>query len=340
MKLDKGMLGKDINIAKNEGLFVGYNNELVGDILKKYFCVKRREDILLGKVLNQFGYTKDDNILLTNVVYKENEVIIDYSVNGVCNEDNKIIIKFDNLIYNYRLIVSNEDSDISCQVSVFNRRNVKFRVAEINEKTNGGKIYSREYNTYCARYKIVDYDIEVELYLGIEIPNAGYVNPPIFVIEKEKELENYLKNIDVSKGLENIYKDVVNYFSDIFKYLDIKLSIRELNNLVNEHNRFDPIVTDKIHVKNGVCEEFMVTRGNKCIIIDKDGNAVCRYKDEFVDVVTTVNEYDKATYSISAGNEIVLREGIFIHGLQTYEESIDEIDEVKEKILRLVPKKY
>ena len=94
-----------------------------------------------------------------------------------------------------------------------------------------------------------------------------------------------------------------------------------------------------IRVKNGVCEQFMVTRGNKCVSIDKDGNAVCRYNDEFVEVVTSINEFDGASYSVKSSNEIVLREEVFIHGMQGLEEAIDEIDEVKEKALRLIPKK-
>ena len=332
MEFNKEILGKYINIAKNEGPIVRYKYDVTDQILKKFFCIKRNTDRVLGKVLAQFGYTKNDMIYLTDILYKENNIVINYEVNGREEKDNKITIEYSDLIYKYRMVISDKDRDVSCKVYIFGRKNIEFIISEIVEKLDNGGIYSREYSSYSAKYKIVVNNREIELYLGINIRIDDYFDRYILKLEKETELESYLKNIDGTLSLENIYKDIVGYIGDIFKYLDIVLNIKSLD------NKFAPVVTDKISVKNGECIQFMVTRGNRCINIDKDGNCISEYKDEDTSVVTAIED-EKATYSISSANQIKLREQAFIHGVNGYEDAINEIDDVKSKILELVPKK-
>lgn len=154
----------------------------------------------------------------------------------------------------------------------------------------------------------------------------------ILALEKENELESYLKNLDVSLGLEDIYKDIISYIGDGIKYVDIKLSIKAIN------NKFDNEITDMINVIDGECVLFMITRGNRCISIDKDGNCVSKYMDEFGTVVTTIED-DKATYSISLVNEMLLVEKAFVYGVDEFVNSFNEINDTKNRVLELVPKK-
>ena len=338
MELNKNVIGKNINIAKIDGPVVGFKYDITDKILKKFFCVKRNTNVVLGKVLAQFGYTRNDFIYLTDILYKDNNIIISYDVNGKKDKNNKINIEYSDLIYKYKIGFNEDNKEVFCKVVVFDRRNINFNVSQIKEKLDNGNVYYREYNPYYAVYKVVVNNIEVELNIKTKLFDE-YGTENILILEKEQELENYIKNIDISKGIENIYKDIVGYIGDVLKYLDIKICITELDKKIGDDNKLEPVVTDMICVKNGVCEQFMVTRGNKSVSIDKDGNAVCRYNDEFVEVTTLINEYDGASYNIKSSNEIVLREQVFIHGVQGLENAIDEIDEVKERVLRLIPKK-
>ena len=105
IKLNKDILGKNINIVKNDGPLISYRYNTVEEVLKKYFCVKKNAYVLLGKVLSQFGYAKSDTIELTNMLYKDNRVVIDYEVNGSRNEYNKITIVFDKFIFKFNAFI-------------------------------------------------------------------------------------------------------------------------------------------------------------------------------------------------------------------------------------------
>ena len=330
MELNKDLTGKYINIVKNEGPMVDYKHDIVGQLLKKFFCIKRKEDIVLGKVLAQFGYKKNDIVSLTDVLYKDNSVIIGYMVNGKDN-GNKIILEFDNLIFQYNMIISDKDKDITCKITVFNKKNIEFKISKVVEKLDNGKIYLREYSPYSAKYKVIVDNREIGLYLGIKKYDEFYERN-MLLLDTENKIENYLKNIDLFKGLEDIYKDIISYIGTSVKCAEIKLNIKSLD------DKLKPVVTDMISIKNGICEEFMITRDNRCISIDKEGNCISKYNADNSTVVTRINE-DGVSYTINASNEILLKEKAFIYGVNEYENAINEINDTKKRVLELVPKK-
>ena len=325
MEINNNMLGKYVNIADNIGSLVNYKDDRIDQVLRKFFCVKRKTNDIMGKVFNQLGYKFYDTINMTNIIYNDDDIIIKYEVNGKYDINNQIIIKFSDLIFQYKMVFCDKDKDIVLNVTVFNRKDIELRVSKIIEKLDNCNIYSREYNRYYAKYGIVVNNKLIELYLGIKYYEDDYRDRYMLILDNEIELENYLKNIDLSLGIEDIYNDISNYIGDSSKYVDIKLGIKSLDK---------NLVTDKIIVKNGKCINFMITNGNRCISVDEFGNCVSKYSDDLVDIVTNVNS-DNASYTISAKNVSLLREQAFVHGIDEYESGMGYIALVKKRVMKL-----
>lgn len=339
MIVNKDNLGKVINVGKNEYPIVNYRYQDIDGILKRFFCVKRNTDKVLGKVLSQFGFTKNDMITLTSIIYEDDNITFNYMVNGVEDKNNKIILEYADLIYKYRMMVSDKDRDITCKVTAFHHKNISFNVTKIEERLNNGIVYSREYNVYSSVYRVRVNDIELELCLKNKIKDS--YSERMLILEKELELENYLKNISLPNSIDTLYKDIAKYLGDVSEYSNLSLKIRVTSKEIDGNSRLVDVVkvTDMISLRNGVCDEFKITRGNRCITLDRDGNSTSEYRDEFCDITTIQKDFDKATYSISASNDIVLREELFIHGVNEYEMALDEIDNTKKLVREMFPRK-
>lgn len=327
MNIDKSLFGKTIEVGKNKGPLIIYNNEDIDMILKDFFKVSGNVKVVLGKVLSLYGFDQGDLIELKNIRKGNNGYVFNYVVNGNTAKDNIICLKRDNLIFKNSIIVCDKDKKIEVRLFVYNRRSIRVIPMEIEEKLDDGRIYSRTYGYDDALYRIRINDTEVKL--GLTLKKKYYNEDNMLYIDNDNEIENYFKNIDLSLGIDALYKDIAKYLGDVSLYTNISLIITKLG----KENK----ITDKIDLKYGECEYFMMTRGNKCVSIDKDGNCISKYSDDYGTVVTTLDN-DGATYSISGKNYLLLREHIFIQGINGYEDAIDEIVDVKNKILKLVPK--
>lgn len=332
MNIDKSLFGKTIEVGKNKYPKIIYGGRDIDFVLKEFFKSSVNVGKLFGKILTLYGFTKDDVIELRNVRECSNGFVFDYIVNGIEDKDNIICLKYDNLIFKNSIIVSDKDKSIGTRPSVYSRRSIRVIPVEKEEKLDNGKIYSRSYGYYDAVYTIRINDIEIKLELTLK--KKYYDEDTMLYIDNDLDIENYFKNIDLSLGIDDLYKDISKYLGDVSLYTNIDLRITKLSNDINKEDN----ITDMICLNYGECVQFMMTRGNKCVSIDKDGNCISKYNDNNGTIVTTLNN-DNATYSISGKNYLLLREQIFIYGVNGYENAIDEIVDAKNKILELVPKK-
>lgn len=221
-------------------------------------------------ILKDLGFTKDDTVYLYGAV-KNMEYL--YSVNE------KTISDENQMRFNYGLflestpyiVVKNNDEEIKyhCVKSEIAEDEVWFEKYHYVKKYSDNRKYTRHYSMYGYYSSIVKdgYKLNVSLYDGVSV----YDNEDIKIIQSEKELEEYLVNLEFPVKIDEVYKRIYEIIGqEIDKYLTLKIEVSNeiyTNNDLRKYN-----TTDIIKLDNGELVEFGMTMDNRTIFIDKDDN--------------------------------------------------------------------
>ena len=207
-----------------------------------------------------------------------------------------------------------------CECSATSGNDIRVTIKKIVEKIDGYKIFTRRYGYSDSDYVINVFSDEIKLCLR-KYNDNDYKE--LMIIDDDKNIEEYFKNIDFNISIDKLYKDLEGYLGNIDCYNEIRLEINKIRN-----NK--KINTDLLLLRKGVCCEFMITRDNRCIYLNNNGEWSYNYIDRFYRV-SSVGKNDKdITYSINADNDSILK--YYIDTKVRVEDVVEEVDDTKKLV--------
>ena len=318
MNIDKESLVKGINLSDREYPTVVIKDREISRELKGFLGRRFSIEMIFGQILSQFGFNKEDLIVLKNMEYNRgmNAAKFEYSVNLVNDSDNKMILDY----CLRQLIICSKNMDVVCECSVTSKNDIRVYLKKIVEKINSFKTYTREYGYTYSKYSIKNGNDEISLTLGKENDNDY---KELMCIDNDLEIEEYFKNMGCNYDIDKMYKDIEGYLGNIDSYKNIKLEINKIRN-----NKV--INTGLLVLENGVCKEFMITRNDRCIYLNSNGEWSYNFNGRFY-TVSSLGKYDKnITYSINADNDEILK---YVMDTKGYvEDVVSDVDDTKKLV--------
>lgn len=240
-------------------------------------------------ILKDLGFTKDDTVYL----YRDFMSFL-YSVNeNVINSDNKMFLNHGYLFEAPpSIVIKNVDEDIKyhCAKSEIPEDSVWFDKYHHVKRYPGNREYTRRYSMYGYYGSIVkdDYKLDISLYDGVYV----YCDDDIKMLEREKELEEYLVSLDFPVKIDEVYKNVCEIIgNEIDKYLTVKIEVSKRMDSNSNYKKYN--ITDIIQLNEGELEKFGMSVDNKTIFVDSDNN--WSYK-------ITKDDDKTISYSLSSSN--------------------------------------
>lgn len=318
MNINKDSLLKGINLSGVDYPTVVIKDREISRELKGFLGRRFSVEVIFGQILSQLGFDKNSEIVLKNMIYSRgtNSTKFRYLVNSVEDYDNKIIFN-----YCFRhMVVSNKNMDITCECSVTNKNDVRVYLKKIEEKINGYTTYTREYGYTYSKYSINVGGNEISLILGKENDNDY---KELMCIGNDKEIEEYFKNLKFNFDIDKIYKDIEEYLGNIDDYKNIRL---EINNKIDNK----VVNTDLLVLENGICKEFKITRNDRCVYLNSNGEWSYNFNGRFYTISSLGKNDGKINYSVNADNDSVLK-----HVMNTKDYVTDvseEVDDTKKLV--------
>lgn len=330
MNIEKLKLGEINNLSNLEHPIIAIKDKKIEKELKEFLGVRRNVKDIFGKILSQLGFKSDDIIYLKDISCDnfDNKVIFEYSVNFVNDSSNKIILNFGDLESLYSLIIIDKNNVVKCGCSV-SKKDIRLKINRIEERLDNGRVYTRSYDWSDSDYIINLGNRKIRLHLNKKNDN-NYQR--LMVIENELKLEEYLKNVDESISIDNLYKDIASYLGEVSEYSFVTLS---MGSVLEDKNKTE--VTDFIAIRNGVCCEFGITRGNKKIVLKDNDSWEYSYSDELYSI-SSIGDDNRVTYSVSANDKNSLRECAVWSDLD-FDILTEEVEDTKKLVREMFPKK-
>ena len=319
MNINREALIKGINLSDKEYPTVVIKDREISRELKGFLGRRFSIEMIFGQILSQFGFNKDDLIVLKNIEYNRgmNAVKFEYSVNLVNDSENKIILDFNCF---RQLIVSNRNVDVVCDCSVTSKNDIRVYLKKIEEKINSFKTYTHKYGYTYSEYSIKNGNDEISLTLRKDNDNDY---KEYMLIENDLKIEEYFKNMDLNCDIDKIYKDISEYLGNIDNYKDVKL---EINKIINNKS----INTDLLVLENGICKEFMITRNGRCIYLNSNGELSYNFNGRFYTVSSLGKDDRNITYSVNADNDEILKYVIDTKGY--VEDVVSDVEDTKKLV--------
>ena len=131
------------------------------------------------------------------------------------------------------------------------------------------------------------------------------------------------KNMDCNYDIDKMYKDIEGYLGNIDCYKNIKLEINKIRN-----NKV--INTGLLVLENGVCKEFMITRNDRCIYLNSNGEWSYNFNGRFYTVSSLGKDDKNITYSVNADNDSILK---YVMDTKGYvEDVVSDVDDTKKLV--------
>lgn len=294
--MDREALIKGYNLSDSEYPMVVIKDRGISRELKGFLGIRFSVEKIFGQILGQLGFDRDDIIVLKNIEYNRgmNLVRFDYSVNSVDNPNNKMVLNFN---YYGQLFVYGNDIDIVCECSCTSYNDFRVYLRKITEKIDGDKKYTRKYGFTCSEYIVNNSSDEVRLILRKDNDN-DYTE--LMCIKWDFLLERYFKNLGCSYDIDSLYKEICGYLGDIDSYKEVRL---EINKKINNKN----VNIGLLLLENGICKEFMITRGDKCIYLNYNGEWSYNFNGRFYNISSLGIDDKNVIYSITGDNDSVLK---------------------------------
>ena len=244
----------DIELKNEIGRWLGVNRNIINVFSKLLLNVgfKVEDEIVLYK----YFYREDDYLSFSYIVngmnpYKKNVIMLEYgredkkpriSVNtGSKNNRSKIVYEVDRELDSYKIISKSLEDK---RYGMVNRRYFEDRVLFFLEKN--------------------DY----ELSLCVDSPDCGIYYGNIYNLNNEKELIKYLCSLTFPVKIDEVYKKICDIsLGDVNEYSFVSLKVTKYDSI----DGLDEVI-DEITLRNGVLEDFIITRNNKTIRIDGNDN--------------------------------------------------------------------
>lgn len=318
MNINRDSLIKGINLSGIEYPTVVIKDREISRELKGFLGKRFSIDIIFGQILGQLGFNKDDVITLKNMYYSRgmNSAKFNYSVNSVDDLDNMIILN-----YCFRhMVVTSKNMDIVCECSVTSKNDIMVYLKKVKEKIDNVTTYTREYGYTFSKYCINKGDNEISLILGKENDNDY---KKLMCIPNDYEIEEYFKNIDFNCDIDKIYNDIEGYLGNIDGYKNIRLEI-------NKGKGNNSINTGLLVLENGICKEFRITRNNRCVYLNSNGEWSYNFDGRFYTISSLGSDDRKITYSVNADNDSILK---YVMDTKDYvEDVVCEVDDTKKLV--------
>ena len=312
MNINKELLINGINMSDGEYPTVVIKDREIRRELKGFLGRRFSVEKIFGQILGYLGFNKDDLIVLKNVEYNNrmNKVKFEYSVNLVNDSENVIILDFN---FFGLMMVNSNSMNIICECSVGGMNDIRVYLKKVSEKIDGCKEYTRKYGYTYSEYIINSGSDEVRLCLR---KNNDNDYKELMCIKNDDKIEEYLKNIYSSKDIDSLYKDIEGYLGDICSYKEIRLEVSKTidNKKIN---------TGLLVLENGICKEFMISRNDRCVYLNNNGEWSYNFNGRFYNISSLGSDDGRVNYNISADNDSVLK-----HVMDTKDYVIDVINEV------------
>lgn len=190
----------------------------------------------------------------------------------------------DNESFGYKIHIHDEENGII-------GLNKEFYEIEIDDYIK----YHRDYS--YLRFNCMVQRGYYSLYLELYRPK-GYVfdkNDFRYKLDNEDGLRDYLCNLEFPVRIDEVYKKLSrDFLGDVSKYSCINLEIMTYDN-VNDCD----VVTDSIIINDGEWKTFGMTKDNKTIMLEADGDWSYRLLGSNLDVKLSMNiREDEVSYTI------------------------------------------
>ena len=236
----------------------------------RWLGIKKNLSKVFASLLLNIGFKPSDEIILYKYYYREDDYLsFSYIVNGN-NPYKKNII----------MLEYGNDSKKPNVIVYTGSKNTRSKIVyEVDKDVDSYKVISKSLED--KRYGMINrryYDDKVlflveknyyELCLFALKPNDVVLNTDgIYRLKNEKELVNYLNSLVFPIDIDLVYKKICEIsLGDILVYPEFSLRVNKFDNTDGLEE-----VVDEITLKNGMLEDFIITRDSKTIRIDGNDN--------------------------------------------------------------------
>ena len=284
-------------------------------------------------IFDRLGYTEDDFIII-NSCYLDDDLnkYLEFEVNGL---DTKRIRIFNDIENNYPCIKLERDGnkrEFYYQVIISGMNNIDLNMYKYGDIIND-RIYNYELSKEWVEYRLEDGEYSLEF--RVSKPSSrisefgGYRK---YEIDNQKEFIKYLVNLDFSKSMLDVYKDIceISIGNDMSKYnlIDLRLSRYVCDNNGVIENR----LTDMFHFEDGKLVSLIISKDNKQIWYD--GNTDCAsyiYDSDLMQL--NITEYTKNMSNCI--NERLNCKSDEIINVNIIDDARNEINSVKKLVLNI-----
>ena len=289
----------------------------VEELIKKTNILEDTTDLLnniskeFGKILKELGVDKDE---ICTIDYHN---IDDFSFNchfEKANKDAKISLKWDDIDHDPRISI--EDN---------NKKEEYYYGRAYNNKPS--KLYFKNYTLYRENNSLFRYLTESfasfrlnenNYSLSLEVSRPKGNKDSVYKLNNEEELQEYLLNLSFPIDISDVYKHISEIaLGPINEYPYIQIEVK------NNIDKKNSITTDYIYIKNGQLTNFIITKNEKKISIDKDDN--WSFTTEKVSINKTNN--GKIDYRLNLDSHEELIRDI---GIDRFTPANEEVNKVKQ----------
>jgi len=236
----------------------------------RWLGIKQNISNVFSKLLLNVGFKHEDEIVLYKYFYREDDYLsFNYIVNG-CNpyKKNVIMLEYGKEDKKPRIVVHTG--------SKYTRSKIVYEVdKELNNyKTVSKSLEDKRYGMLNRRYFedralffVEKNDYELCL-LVLKSNDMNFDEKGVYRLKNEKELVSYLNSLVFPVNIDLVYKKICEIsLGDASLYSDFSLRVNKFDNIDGLEE-----VTDEITLRNGVLEDFIITRDSKTIRIDENDN--------------------------------------------------------------------
>ena len=260
-----GIFNRDKKIPK-----VIINDKELEKEIGRWLGIKKNISNVFSKLLLNVGFKVDDEIVLYKYFYREDEYLsFSYIVNG-CNPYKKNIIVLEYIKEDIKprvLVYTGSKNTRSKIVYEVDKELDKYRVVSksIEDKRYG--MINRVYGDDKALFFVEKNDYELCLFVS-KSNDIDLDEDDVYKLNNEKELFSYLNSLVFPIDIDLVYKKICEIsLGNMSQYLKFSLKVNKYDNIDGLEE-----VVDEITLKNGMLEDFIITRDGKTIRIDGNDN--------------------------------------------------------------------
>lgn len=305
-----------------------YENDTVKEEINKW--INFLECDSFNDILYRVGFNKNDII---KIYEAKDKYVYGYSINNEERNDKNIIkLSYGSMVdFGPEIIIENEHGirRYYCIPCSWNRDSVAIELNSFEDKIDENKSYraSSFIFKYLIVFKCFDYNILISLSKNIEDEEK-------ITLKNELELEKYLSSLVFPLSIIDLYNNICNICEiDVNRYTSFSIEVSK-NDKNNKKN-----ITDLISLKNGIINEFCITKNGKRIYVSSNGDWSYEMSDSELVSFSIESKNKKINCNLSSNSDSEIDD--YTDSLIKYDINTArrEVDDTKKLVRSMFPKK-